>query len=71
MPKEKKMDMAKLPQDYQLIFQQKLCRPEGIDMTSKCRKGKTYNQEYSAQQEYHRIEGERFSQMKAKGVHHH
>ena len=36
---------------YQLIFQQKLCSPEGSDMIKlKVMKGKTYNQAHAIQQ---------------------
>ena len=39
---------------YQLIYLQKLCRPERMVMIcSKCWKGKTCNLGYSTQQDYH------------------
>ena len=42
-----------LPSGYQLISQQKLYKPEENDMIYlKWWKGRTYNQEYSTQQDY-------------------
>ena len=46
----KTTNARELPSGHQLIFQQKLYRPEGYGMIYlKWWKGKTYNQEYSTQ----------------------
>ena len=48
-----------LPSGYQLISQQKLYKPEENDMIYlKWWKGRTYNQEYSSQQDSFRFDGE-------------